>query len=102
MAVGDDAEHAEYLARYNTELHRLFEAAHGKDMGEVEVLVRDFAHGQGTRMQAVDVALMARFVSDKRWAWKHPIAAVTLAWKHRASRAPHRSLLWLARPRISG
>lgn len=95
-------EHDEYLARYNAEFRRLFEAAHGKDMGEVERLVRDFASGQGTRLRPVDVALMARFVSDKRWAWKHPIAAVALAWKHRASRAPHRSLLWLARPRIIG
>lgn len=102
MAAGDDAEHAEYLAWYNAEFRRLFEGARGKDVGEVERLVRDFANGQGTRMQAVDVALMARFVSDKRWALKHPIAAVALAWKYRASRAPHRSLLWLARPRISG
>lgn len=105
MAGGDDAEmaeHDEYLARYNEEFRRLVESAHGIDLGEVEDLVRDFASGQGTRLREVDVALMARFVSDKRWVWKHPVAAVALAWKHRASRAPHRSLLLLARPRITG
>ena len=105
MAVGDDAEmadHDEYLARYNAELVRLFESALGKDLAEVAHLVRNFANGQGTRLREVDVALMARFVSDKRWVWKHPIAGVALAWKHRSSRAPLRSLLWLARPRITG
>lgn len=105
MEAGDDAGMADdetYLARYNAEFRRLVEAARGREVGEVEGLVRDFARGQGSRLRAVDVALMARFLSDERWLWKHPVAAVALAWEHRASRAPHRSLLWLARPRFSG
>lgn len=70
--------------------------------GEVERLVRHFAGRHGTRVRPVDVALLARFLSDKRWLWKHPIAAIALAWRHRAASATHRTLLSLARPRITG
>ena len=102
MESDDDGVMAEAIARYHVDFARLFQDAKGRDVGEVERLIRDFASAHRNRMQAVDVAIMARVLSDKRWLRKHPMAAVALAWKHRASRAPHRLLLMLARPRFAG
>ena len=89
-------------AHFNAEWNRLCTATRAEDVLSAERLVREWADARGVRLAEVDVVLMARVMSDAHWARKHPLSAILLAWKHRRSRPPHRSLLWLWRPRFAG
>lgn len=97
-----DEDEAVAIAAYNADWARLHDAARGRDVLEVEVLIRRWAGTHAPFMEDVDVVLLARVMSDARWARKHPVSAVALAWRHRRSRPIHRSLLWLWRPRFAG
>jgi hypothetical protein len=94
---GDDA-----IAAYNAEYARLRDAAHGRDVVEVEHLLRDWARTYKPHLREIDLVFLARVMSDEHWVRKHPLSAIALAWRHRDSRRPHRSLLWLWKPRFSG
>lgn len=98
----EDEAMAEYIVRYESDYRVLCETIRGQPTGEAERLVRDFASVYQPRAREVDVAFTARVLSDARWGRRHPISAVTLAWKHRDARPAHRSLLWLWRPRFAG
>ena len=90
------------VAQYNAAWARLRTATRGSDVLEAERLIRRWADERGLRLAEVDVVLMARVMSDVHWARNHPLSALALVWKHRRSRPPHRSLLWLWRPRFAG
>lgn len=90
------------IAQYNADWERLRAAAHGEDVPKVERLVRDWACAHASWLEQVDVDCLARVMSDVRWVRKHPLSALALAWSHRRARPPHRTLLWLLKPRIAG
>jgi len=48
------------------------------------------------------LALTARVMTDQRWAFKHPLTALGLAWRHRRVQSPLLTLNWLRRPRFAG
>jgi hypothetical protein len=97
-----DGDEDPAVSAYNADWARLRDAARGRDVVEVEGLVRQWAGGYASFLEDVDVALMARVLSDARWSRKHPLAAIALAWRHRRARPVHRSLMWLWRPRFAG
>ena len=100
--MGEDDEMAGYLAQYTSDFKSLCDSARGRDVVEVEHLLRDFADNYQPHMRAIDLAFLARVLSDPHWARKHPLSAVALAWRHRGSRPMRRSLLWLWKPRFAG
>ena len=100
--MGEEDEMADYNAQYASDFKALCDAARGRDVVEVERLLRDFASTYQPRLREMDLALTARALSDAHWARRHPVSAIALAWRHRDSRPVHRSLLWLWRPRFAG
>jgi hypothetical protein len=48
------------------------------------------------------VAMTTRVLSDRHWLYRHPLAAVGFAWRHRHVQSPWRTLNWLRRPRFAG
>ncbi|KRB78160.1 hypothetical protein ASE01_08380 [Nocardioides sp. Root190] len=46
--------------------------------------------------------VVARFISNPWWVYRHPIDSLTLAWRSRALEHPLRTLKHINRPRISG
>jgi hypothetical protein len=91
------------IAQYNAEWNRLCVAARAEDVFGAELLVREWADAQWCRLAEVDVAFLARVMSDVSWARKHPLSALLLAWKHRRARPLRHSLPWLWRaPRFAG
>jgi hypothetical protein len=90
------------VAAYNADWTRLCDAARGRDVQEVEGLVREWASERAPHLEEVDLQSLARVMSDARWARKHPLSAFALAWRHRRSRPVHRSLRRLWRPRFAG
>ena len=101
-AMGEEEAMAQYIAQYASDFRALLDAARGRDVLEVEHLLRDFASIYQPHVREVDLAFTARVMSDAHWARKHPLSAIALAWRHRDSRPVHRSLLWLWRPRFAG
>ena len=102
MDNDEDAAMTQHIAQYTADWERLWGAARGQDVVEVERLIRDWAETHAPWVDEVDVVFMARVMSNAHWFRKHSLSAVALAWKHRRSRPPHRSLLWLWRPRFAG
>jgi hypothetical protein len=102
MPDDEDADLEEEIAKWHVDFERLVDSARGRGFGEVELLIRDWAATYAPLLPSVDIALMARVLTDRHWARKHPVAATALAWKHRDSRSPRRSLRWLWKPRFSG
>ncbi len=98
----EDEAMAAYSARYASDYRMLCEAIRGRGIDEAELLVRDFASVYQPHAREIDIAFTARVLSDARWGSRHPISAVSLAWKHRDARPMRRSLLWLWRPRFAG
>jgi hypothetical protein len=98
--MDDDEDPA--VASYNADWAALRDAARGRDVVEVEGLVRHWAGAYAAHLEDVDVALTARVLSDPHWSRKHPLAALALAWRHRRSRPVRRTLRWLWRPRFAG
>lgn len=47
-------------------------------------------------------AVLARFISDPRWLYRHPLDSLKLAWRYRAVTNPLRTLAQLRRPRFAG
>lgn len=47
-------------------------------------------------------AVLARFISDPRWLYRHPLDSIKLAWRYRAVTNPLRTLAQLRRPRLAG
>jgi len=100
----DDADAAmeEHIAQHLAAYKALHNAARGRDVVEAERLVRDFASIHQPHAREVDLALLARVMSDPRWARKHLLSAIALAWRHRHAQPVGRSLRWLWRPRFAG
>ena len=46
--------------------------------------------------------LLARFLSDHRWLYRHPVDSVRLAWRHRAVHNPLRTLAQIRSPGLAG
>ena len=92
----------EAMEHCNVEWARLRTSMRGLDVLEAEHVLGEWVRARGLRFEEIDVALMARVMSDGHWARKHPLSALALAWKHRGSRPLHRSLRWLWRPRFAG
>lgn len=90
------------ITAYKDRFARLLSELRGQDEETAEALVREWAAEQRLRPGDLEVALMARVMSHPHWLRRHPVAAVALAWRYRAERPPHRTLHWLARPRITG
>ncbi len=97
MGGEDDA-----MSVYDADWARLRDAARGRDVLEAEALVRGWAGTHARYITDLDVALMARVMSDPRWSRRHPLSAIVLAWRHRGSRPVHRTLRQLWRPRFAG
>lgn len=92
MGRVDEAEWAE-----------LVRTAPGRPVEQVEERLRALVPRHGRDPQAeLSLSLTARVLVDPRWLRHHPLAACSLAWRHRRVRSPLRTLLWLRRPRFAG
>lgn len=81
----------------------LWKSSRGEPIQIIEDRLRDLEqlHEGGDRAD-LPRALMARVMSDPRWGYKHPLAALALAWRYRSVQSPLRTVSWLLRPRFAG
>ena len=81
----------------------LWKSSRGQPIHAIEEQARDLdgVHGGGATVD-LHRALMARVMSDHRWGYRHPLAALALAWRYRSVQSPLRTLNWLRRPRFAG
>lgn len=76
---------------------QLWATGRGRPVADIEAELRSLGTLDERRC-----ALTARVMSDPRWLRHHPWQAVRLAWRHRRSQSPLRTLRWLHRPRFAG
>lgn len=81
----------------------LWTTSSGQPIHVIEDQLRslDGIHGGGPHLD-LHRALTARVLSDHRWGYRHPLAALALAWRYRSVQSPLRTLNWLRRPRFAG
>ena len=81
----------------------LFSTARGQPVDVIEDQLRSLHADRSSHPRhELEVELVARVMSDHRWLYKHPVAALGLAWRHRRTQSPLRTLTWLRRPRFAG
>ncbi len=82
----------------------LWHTARGQPVEVIEERLERIQHPvlKGHPQTELHIALTARVMSDRRWLYAHPRAAVELAWQHRHTQSPLRTLNWLRRPRFGG
>lgn len=89
------------MARHEAAYDELWRSVRGADVAEAERLLHEYARTFAPYLPEVDRVFSARVMSDPRWARKHPLAAIALAWKYRDVRPLRRSLRLLWRPPAS-
>ncbi|MCR1786472.1 hypothetical protein KVF89_28315 [Nocardioides carbamazepini] len=81
----------------------LFRSGRGQPVEVVLDRLRALApHEYDDRRSELGCAVLARYISDPRWLYLHPLNAIGLAWRYRAVEHPLRTLGQLRRPRLSG
>ncbi len=91
------------MERQATAWGELWSTGRGQPVDVIEDQLRSLDTDRSSHpRQELEVALVARVMSDPRWLYKHPVAGLGLAWRHRKTQSPLRTLKWLRRPRFAG
>jgi hypothetical protein len=86
-----------------TALSDLWSTSSGRPVGLLEEQLKGFEfYDPGSDRGELSIRLTARIMSDQRWVYKHPLAALKIAWRYRRAQSPLRTLRWLCRPRFAG
>ncbi|WP_345529466.1 CPCC family cysteine-rich protein [Nocardioides endophyticus] len=101
--IREQLAHVAWSRAQSTARLNLWESSRGQPIHVVEDQLRnlDGIHNGGLHAE-LHRALIARVLSDHRWGFKHPLAALALAWRYRSVQSPLRTLNWLRRPRFAG
>lgn len=95
--------HTEEDAQRYDAFEELFRSGRGRPVDAVAGELRALqGHAYDDPSAELGRQVVARFISDPRWVFRHPVDSVALAWRYRAVASPLRTLRGISRPRISG
>ncbi|HWJ10193.1 MAG TPA: hypothetical protein VNS46_12505, partial [Nocardioides sp.] len=89
-------------ARKHEEWSDLFRYGRGQPVEVVVARLRALAEPYDDARSELGRQVTARFISNPRWLYRHPVDSLLLAWRCRAVRSPLRTLAQLRRPRFAG
>lgn len=95
--------HTEEEAKRHDALEELFRSGRGRPVDAVADELRALlGHAYDDPSAELGRQVVARFISDPRWVYRHPVDSLALAWRYRTVASPLRTLRGISRPRISG
>ncbi|MEV5002836.1 CPCC family cysteine-rich protein [Nocardioides sp. LML1-1-1.1] len=95
--------HTEEQAQRHDAFEELFRSGRGRPVDAVAAELRALqSHAYDDPRTNWSRQVLARFISDPRWIYRHPVDSLALAWRYRAVASPLRTLAQLNRPRVSG
>jgi Cysteine-rich CPCC len=85
----------ESTARFNAEMDDLRRHAGQYTLEQVESRLQDLGRAYDEPFGVAEVEFMARFLKDPSWRTRHPLQALSWAWRHRRSASFRRRLYQL-------
>lgn len=96
-------DHAAARSRAGAVWEDLLRSGRGQPVDVLAERLRSLsAHSFDDPHSVLGRELLARFLSDHRWLYRHPFDSMCLAWRYRAVRNPFRTLAQIRRPRLAG
>lgn len=95
--------HAAAQEQARVQWEDLFRSGHGQPVDVLVERLRSLsAHPFDDPHSVLGRESLARFLSDPRWLYRHPVDSVRLAWRYRTVRNPLRTLAQIRSPRLAG
>lgn len=95
-------KHEVAQARSHEDWTDLFRSGRGQPVEDIVERLRALTGRYDDAHSELGRQVMARFISNHLWLYRHPVDSLLIAWRYRSARSPLRTLAQLRRPRFSG